>query len=84
MEFDSTSIESILLKVNVKRISNSLILISRESMVDNNGAELYYKKDSTTWYGIHLDYEHITIDTVNLDNIGKPELILKCYAYSYG
>ena len=84
IEFDSTSIENILLEENVKRISNALILISRESMVDNNGAELYYKKDSTAWYGIHLNYEHIMIDTVNLDNAGKPELILNCYAYSYG
>lgn len=84
IEFDSTSIENILLQENVKRISSSLILISQESMVDNNGADLYYKKDSTAWYGIQLNYEHITIDTVNLDNLGKPELILNCYAYAYG
>lgn len=84
IEFDSAFIENILLEENVKRISNSLILISRESMVDNEGAKLYYKKDSVIWYGIYLNYEHITVDTVNLDNKGKPELILKCHAYSYG
>ena len=84
IEFDSTSIENVLSEKDVKRISDFLILISRESMVENDGAKLYYKKDSNTWYGIDLNYEHITIDTVNLDNLGRPELILNCYAYRYG
>ena len=84
IEFDSTSFENIRQNENIKIISDSLILISRESNVDNEGSELYFKKENTIWYGIHLDYEHIKIDLVNLDNKGKPELILNCYAYAYG
>lgn len=53
-------------------------------MVDNTGARLYYKINATTWYGFDLTYNSITIDTVNLDRRGKPELILQCYGYAYG
>jgi hypothetical protein len=84
VEFDSSSIGSILINEYAKRLSNSLILISQETTTSNSGAELYYKKDSITWFGIHIDYDNIEVDTVNLDNAGRPELILKCKGYIYG
>jgi hypothetical protein len=84
LKFDSTSIENLSQSEDVKKLSNSPIPIFLETFGYDYGVELYYKKDSAVWYGIYIEYSHVEVDTVNLDNSGKPELILKCSNSFYG
>jgi hypothetical protein len=70
---------------DLHKIGNDFILIAESSLINNAGSELYFKKDfSDYWYGFHLDWNHVKLDTVNLDRQGKAEILLNCEGCSYG
>lgn len=68
-----------------RTIFGDYVIVSSHSNTESQGGRIFYHQDSdTNWTVIDIEYNQVTIDTINLDGKGKAELILKCKGCSYG
>jgi hypothetical protein len=77
LEFDTITAEFI--PSQARTIVPYLKLLTNEdSWGMEEGSQLYYRKHDSIWLEVSIPFGNVKMDTVDLNGVGRPELILTC------